>query len=106
MKREYYLKKLSLAFKTNPIVAILGPRQCGKTTLARMYAQDHEEVPDQNYFDLERASDSLRLADPEFVFGQLKGLVIIDEVQRKPELFDHLRVLTYQLHGAYSFYCI
>lgn len=70
------------------ITALLGPRQCGKTTLAREF-----EAPRENYFDLEDPLDEARLANPRDVLSTCTGLVIIDEVQRKPDLFPVLRVL-------------
>src|SRR5512133_765109 len=72
-----------------PITALLGPRQCGKTTLARMLAHKHKAT----FFDLERTADAARLANPERALAGLKGLVILDEVQLAPELFPSLRVL-------------
>ncbi len=74
----------------NPICAILGPRQCGKTTLAKAYIQDKHGV---TYFDLENPRDLARLADPMLGLESLEGLVVIDEIQRIPELFPVLRVL-------------
>jgi hypothetical protein len=70
-------------------VGILGPRQCGKTTLAREFVR-----PDSlNYFDLESPASLARLSEPETALRPLKGLVVIDEIQRRPELFPLLRVL-------------
>lgn len=74
----------------NPVVALLGARQVGKTTLARHIAA---AVPRATLFDLERAADVARLADPELALGHLRGLVVLDEVQRRPDLFTSLRVL-------------
>ncbi|MBW2706283.1 MAG: ATP-binding protein [Deltaproteobacteria bacterium] len=71
------------------IVALLGPRQCGKTTLARMI----EEQEPCTYFDLENPVDTRRLSAPMSVLEKLSGLVVIDEVQRRPDLFELLRVL-------------
>ena len=71
------------------MVALLGPRQCGKTTLAREFVPAGSD----NYFDLEDPSSLARLAEPELALRPLKGLVVIDEIQRKPELFPLLRVL-------------
>jgi predicted AAA+ superfamily ATPase len=70
-------------------VALLGPRQCGKTTLARRF------VPTEslNYFDLEDPSGLARLTEPDTALRPLKGLVVIDEIQRRPDLFSLLRVL-------------
>ncbi len=76
--------------RTNPVVAILGPRQCGKTTLARMIAATRDDC---EVFDLENPVDISRLSAPMQALAPLHGLVIIDEIQRKPELFELLRVL-------------
>lgn len=70
------------------ITALLGPRQCGKTTLARKFADDPEL-----YFDLEDPLDLARLEAPRQTLGKLGGLVVIDEIQRRPDLFPLLRVL-------------
>lgn len=69
-----------------PAVAILGPRQCGKTTLARQFKYDH-------YFDLENPRDIARLDQPQLALEELEGLVVIDEIQRLPDLFPLLRYL-------------
>jgi predicted AAA+ superfamily ATPase len=80
---------LRTALRRSPAVALLGPRQVGKTTLARQFLK-----PDSpNYFDLENAVDLDRLAEPMAALSPLRGLVVIDEVQRRPELFPALRVL-------------
>jgi uncharacterized protein len=73
-----------------PVVAIVGARQVGKTTLARELARLHSQV---TYFDLENPVDLNRLADPMLSLSPLRGLVVIDEVQRRPDLFPVLRVL-------------
>ena len=86
MQRDNFLKCIDKAFETHPIVAILGPRQCGKTTLARMYASKNP-VHQENYFDLEDLTDIERIKTPQITLSFLKGLIIIDEVQRKPDLF-------------------
>jgi len=78
------------AFSVHPVAALTGPRQCGKTTLARAIAQGS---PRSTYFDLERATDRRRLATPEVTLGGLEGLVVIDEVQHSPSLFETVRVL-------------
>ncbi len=75
-----------------PVVAIIGPRQIGKTTLTHLVAAAGAEAVQR--LDLESPADLNRLAaEPEFVLGELRGLVVIDEVQRQPELFPVLRVL-------------
>jgi len=74
-----------------PAVALLGPRQAGKTTLARIIAN---ERPNSLYLDLERPSDLAKLADPElFLTRHADQFVVMDEVQRQPELFAVLRAL-------------
>jgi predicted AAA+ superfamily ATPase len=76
--------------RSNAAVLLLGPRQCGKTTLARELATRHGA----EYFDLEAPADASRLAQPATALGPLRGLVVIDEAQLQPELFPVLRVLT------------
>ncbi|MSU77519.1 MAG: ATP-binding protein [Gemmataceae bacterium] len=87
--RSHFLKIIRSVLAHNPICALLGPRQCGKTTLARQLAKRKSS----HYFDLETAIGRARLANPDLTLGPLKGLVIIDEIQRQPELFTALRPL-------------
>ncbi len=89
IQRPSFLKQLSEAVRRSPVTALLGPRQCGKTTLARMFAEDRATA----YFDLESEPDVRRLQNPELILGSLKGIVILDEIQEMPELFKVLRVL-------------
>lgn len=77
-------------FRIAKVVAILGARQVGKTTLARQYAKRERAV---TVLDLEDPDVLARLADPMMALRPLRGLVIIDEIQRRPELFPVLRVL-------------
>ena len=91
IERTRYLERLSWLFRTFPIVAILGARQVGKTTLARDFGERRGGPVTR--FDLESAADVALLADPELTLGPLQGLVIFDEIQRRPELFPLLRVL-------------
>jgi len=91
IKRQPELKALKTLLKDNPIIAILGPRQCGKTTLSNQFSRLwHSET---TAFDLEDARDIQRLDSPFLALEELKGLVIIDEIQRLPNLFTALRVL-------------
>ncbi len=77
------------ALRRSRVVALLGPRQCGKTTLARQFVS-----PDSlNYFDLEDPQSLARLSQPSIALRALKKLVVIDEIQRRPDLFPLLRVL-------------
>jgi predicted AAA+ superfamily ATPase len=89
VKRPLYIERLSTAVMRSPVIALLGPRQSGKTTLARMFG----EARSTTYFDLESQPDRRRLQNPEFMLGALKGLVVLDEIQAMPELFGVLRVL-------------
>lgn len=89
LDRPYYNHQLKIAVQRSSITALLGPRQCGKTTLARQLAQDEGAT----FFDLESLPDQRRLQNPEMVLGALHGLVILDEIQTSPELFQVLRVL-------------
>ena len=73
----------------HPAVALLGPRQCGKTTLARQVAAG----AGARIFDLENPDDAAALENPMLALESLRGLVVLDEVQRRPELFPVLRVL-------------
>jgi predicted AAA+ superfamily ATPase len=83
------LERIARALHLHPIAALLGPRQCGKTTLARVYAERELST----YFDLENPVDTRRLSVPLRALEGLSGLVVIDEVQRQPALFELLRVL-------------
>ena len=74
-----------------PVVALLGPRQVGKTTLAQQIAATWRGPVAQ--FDLEDPRDLARLADPMLALADLRGLVVLDEIQRRPDLFPALRVL-------------
>jgi predicted AAA+ superfamily ATPase len=84
--RSHVTEKLG----TNPVVALLGPRQCGKTTLARQVVDSYDSA---EYFDLENPVDNGRLAEPMQALGELGSLVVIDEIQRMPGLFEVIRVL-------------
>jgi len=83
------IRQIEASFQIHPVTALLGPRQCGKTTLARFIAEQEPST----IFDLENPVDIQRLSAPMQALKDLSGLVIIDEIQRKPELFELLRVL-------------
>lgn len=89
INRPAYLEALKTAIRRSPVTALLGPRQTGKTTLARMFAEEKIAT----FFDLESIPDQRRLQNPEWVLGNPEGLVILDEIQLMPELFGTLRVL-------------
>lgn len=89
IERQALLTKIRLAIRTSPVVVLYGPRQCGKTTLARQVAAAGKA----EYFDLEDPVSLRRLSEPMLALRELRGLVVLDEVQRQPELFPILRVL-------------
>src|SRR3990167_1880356 len=95
MKRSNCIAMIDYYFQVTPIVAILGPRQCGKTTLALEYAKKHSRV---THFDLEDPIHLSRLDNPMLALQDLEGLIIIDEVQLKPHLFPILRVMIDRFH--------
>lgn len=93
MLRDHYLRLVHKYFSNHPIVCILGPRQCGKTTLAKTFTKIQDTFNSENYFDLENPLDIQRLANPVLALKPLKGLIVIDEIQRMPELFTTLRYI-------------
>lgn len=86
VQRKLDFAHIGYLLKIFPVVAILGKRQCGKTTIAREFQHNH-------YFDLESPRDLAALDQPQLALEDLEGLVIIDEIQRKPDLFPLLRHL-------------
>lgn len=91
VRRTAYLRTIHERLRDNPVVSLVGPRQAGKTTLARMVAEQSTAVV--HFFDLESPADLARLSNPELILRPLEGLVVLDEVQRRPDLFPLLRVL-------------
>lgn len=92
MLRQKFLTLIEQHFQIHKVCALLGPRQCGKTTLSRQFAK-LKEIPRINIFDLEDPLDLERLSEPMLALSNLHGFVIIDEIQYKPNLFSILRVL-------------
>ncbi len=90
IQRPALFKKLKSALRRSRVVALIGPRQCGKTTLARQFA----DSASLNYFDLEDPASLTRLDEPMTALRDLRGVVVIDEIQRRSDLFPVLRVLT------------
>lgn len=91
LERERAITRAFELLEGFPVVALLGARQVGKTTLARQVAG--RTGGDVHWFDLEDPRDVARLADPMLALENLDGLIVVDEVQRAPDLFAVLRVL-------------
>lgn len=91
IRRDRHLEAVSGLLERHPVVAILGARQVGKTTLAAALAA--RLGGETTHFDLEDPEDLARLVDPKLALQDLRGLIVIDEVQRRPDLFPVLRVL-------------
>lgn len=89
LARARLLDRIRRGLKRNRVVALIGPRQSGKTTLARQIVPDGSD----NYFDLEDPTSRALLAEPMTALQRLRGVVVIDEIQHRPELFQVLRVL-------------
>lgn len=89
IKRQALEVEATKALRAAPVTVLLGPRQCGKTTLAHQIAADRRS----HFFDLEDPPDAARLETPMLSLESLRGLVIIDEVQRTPGVFEVIRVL-------------
>jgi hypothetical protein len=87
--RDELIKGLKDALNRSKVVALIGPRQSGKTTIARNLVLP--ESP--NYFDLEDPISLIRLDEPMTALRELRGIIVIDEIQRRPDLFPVLRVL-------------
>jgi hypothetical protein len=83
------LQRIRDVFRVHAVAALLGPRQCGKTTLARWLSEQEAST----YFDLEDPTDQARLESPLRALEKLSGLVVVDEFQRRPDLFELLRTL-------------
>lgn len=88
--RQRLYEQAVLCLQESPVTALLGARQTGKTTLAGVIADKRNDV---HFFDLERAASREALSTPEVTLQECRGLVVIDEVQRIPSLFEVLRPL-------------
>ncbi len=99
LPRVRLLDGVRTALRRNPIVTLSGPRQCGKTTLARIIASER----DATFFDLENPADARRLENPMSALAPLHGLVVIDEAQLRPDIAPILRVLADRQPNPASF---
>ncbi|MDR3550496.1 MAG: ATP-binding protein [Candidatus Babeliales bacterium] len=103
MKRIIYLEQIKRHLRVQPICAILGARQVGKTTLARQFAAEHPEKKVE-FFDLENPTHLASLETPMLTLSKYADcLVVIDEIQRRPDLFPILRVLVDDPEPKYTF---
>jgi predicted AAA+ superfamily ATPase len=91
IERPHHVAWVRRLLSEQPVVALLGARQIGKTTLARQVARSYGASV--AFFDLESSRDLAKLADPLLALEPLRGLVVLDEVQRRPDIFPTLRVL-------------
>ena len=89
IQRPHWLAEIRAALRRSRVTALIGPRQSGKTTLARQIVPSDSPA----YFDLEDPRSLARLAEPMTALAPLRGIVVIDEIQRRPDLFPILRVL-------------
>lgn len=94
MERDQLIRDIRTGLGQFPVTCLVGPRQCGKTTAARAFVERYGDTFRKVIFlDLEDPTDQERLSDPKLFLSELEGLVVIDEVQRLPELFPIFRVL-------------
>src|SRR6185369_8108783 len=103
IERPAYIARIVKAFRSHPVTAILGPRQCGKTTLSRSYIELKKPNDVVYFFDLEDPTDLSFLKNPKTELEPLQGIIIIDEIQRVPDLFPIIRVLVDQPHSNRKF---
>lgn len=92
IRRQREIQNIKHLLKIHPVVGIIGARQVGKTTLAREITKSTKSPC--TFFDLENPEDLSRLSDPMLALKNLKGLVVIDEIQQCPDIFRILRVLS------------
>ena len=98
LARAGHVQAVGRLLAESKVVALLGARQIGKTTLAHQIAGTYKS--EATYFDLESSRDLSRLDDPLLALESLRGLVVLDEVQRRPDIFPTLRVLADRARGA------
>ena len=99
LTRTKFMQLVEKQMKVHHVCALLGPRQCGKTTLALQFAKQYGE--NYHHFDLENPEDLLALSQPLRALENLSGLVVIDEIQRLPDIFPILRVLVDRNQARY-----
>lgn len=93
MRRDSYIQAIDNQYRIHTVCALLGPRQVGKTTLSKLYIKEHSSQP-FIFFDLENPTDLARFDNPMITLSKITDrLIVIDEIQRRPDLFQVLRVL-------------
>ena len=102
IERKLAVETVRTSLAENPVTAILGPRQCGKTTLAHQVIGKGEGV----FFDLENPTHLSRLSSPLLAFQNQTKTIVIDEIQRMPRLFETLRVLVDDPSFKEKFICL
>ena len=103
MLRSDYLDEISLQFRVHKICGILGPRQVGKTTLAKAYVEKYK-MENALFFDLENPLDLEKLDSPMTTLSNVpQELIVIDEIQKRPELFPILRVIVDDVNNKHKF---
>ncbi len=102
LERSIYLAQITRHLRVQPICAILGARQVGKTTLARQFASTYQGIVE--FFDLENPIHLASLENPMLTLSKFPDrLVVIDEIQLRPDLFPVLRVLVDNPDKKYQF---
>jgi predicted AAA+ superfamily ATPase len=89
IERPELVRRITAGLRDSPVTLLLGPRQCGKTTLARQLTDKRGGT----YYDLENPRESARLGQPQTVLEAARGLVVLDEIHQRPDLLPLLRVL-------------
>lgn len=103
MLRRDYLDEISLQFRVHKVCGILGPRQVGKTTLAKAYVEKYK-MENAKFFDLENPLDLEKLDNPMTTLSDVpQELIVIDEIQKRPELFPILRVIVDDVNNKHKF---
>ena len=94
IERKKFIEEIEFSFKIAPVCGLIGPRQCGKTTIAKEIASRYIGIV--HHFDLEDERDQNKMLEPLLTLENLEGLIIIDEIHNSPNLFQTLRVLVDQ----------
>ena len=94
INRQTFIDEIAFSFQIAPVCGLIGPRQCGKTTIAKEIASQF--LGEVHHFDLEDDRDQNKMLEPLLILENLEGLIVIDEIHHAPNLFKILRVLVDQ----------